>query len=85
MALGSSEMFVPIYQTIRRQIIRDCNLTFDSHLTKFLLTKEIQLINDCRSAYSICNVCVLLQVDTQCCVVPEVCVNDIQGHHRHLL
>ena len=83
MASGSSEMFVPIYQTIRRQIIRDCKLTFHSDLTTFFVTKEIQLMNNCHSTYSVCNACVLLQVDVhrQCCVEPEVCVNDIQGRH----
>jgi hypothetical protein len=76
-------MFVPIYQTIWRQIIRDCNLTFHSDLTAFFVTKEIQLINNCHSAYSVHNACVLLQVDVhrQCCVEPEVCVSDIQGRH----
>jgi len=83
MASGSSEMFVPIYQTVRRQIIRDCNLTFHSDLTSFFVTKEIQLMNNYRSAYSVRNACVLLQVDVhrQCCVEPEVCVNDTQGCH----
>jgi len=85
MASGSSEMFVPIYQSIRRQIMRNCNLTFHSDLTTFFVTKDIQLMNNCRSAYSVRNVCVrvLIQVDVhrRCCVEPEVCVNDRKGRH----
>ena len=40
-------------------------------------------MNNYRSAYSVRNACVLLQVDVhrQCCVEPEVCVNDTQRCH----